>query len=371
VSAGATLSGQAIRTETVSFTLSLAELELWRQGNAKLKPAAGKICDLDRSRGITGNLGLGEWVNSAVHPAETGDLTAGIHTATGAKATAPSVPSPGRSASGSASGITVGELSEQLTRWSAFLDDMDLFLTQVTSADDFKKLLSSSPAALKAALEAADKYNNTLAPYLPAALKTATSNLKPLMRAAGRCYVMESHFTSELTQARKYIDALVESLRGEDSQRFIDYLPDFRGSKPGADNFKKLFTLIHKIEAGVTDKNYPRIRESGYARALMQCDAVAKALNRTVAALPKQIDPPIDAMLHSVTFVISYGANITPNWTLIQWKGPGQSPNLLSGSGVRTHGMVIAIGPPGDSPKIGPDATRLINLQAVRALNQQ
>jgi hypothetical protein len=86
--------------------------------------------------------------------------------------------------------------------------------------------------------------------------------------------------------------------------------------------------------------------------------------------LPDHLDPPIDSMLHSLTFVINVGANVAPSWTLLQWKGPAQSGNLASISGIRTNTLELALGPRGGNPAITPDATRLIQNQAIRAIGQ-
>ena len=52
---------------------------------------------------------------------------------------------------------------------------------------------------------------------------------------------------------------------------------------------------------------------------------------------------PIDSLTHTVTFVVTYGAGIQPNWTLIQFAGP--LAQLANAQGVRTHTLVIALGP--------------------------
>jgi hypothetical protein len=81
LSAGAGLTNNAIRNETMSFTLSIAELRNQKyRGN----------CDLSDGFDLYGNLGLKEWVESALTPVDRNMLTIGKHTAPGAKpATAP------------------------------------------------------------------------------------------------------------------------------------------------------------------------------------------------------------------------------------------------------------------------------------------
>jgi hypothetical protein len=52
---------------------------------------------------------------------------------------------------------------------------------------------------------------------------------------------------------------------------------------------------------------------------------------------------PIDSVTHTVQFVVTYGVGIQPNWTLIQVAGP--LAQLANAQGVRTHNLVIALGP--------------------------
>ncbi len=84
VAVGANLSGQAVRTETVSFTIGLDELQAWRkalnQREASLPPER-RTCNFPPSMGVTGNLGLKEWVDSAFYPVVVDELNAGIHKA--------------------------------------------------------------------------------------------------------------------------------------------------------------------------------------------------------------------------------------------------------------------------------------------------
>jgi hypothetical protein len=82
LSVSANLNGQAVRSETVSFTIALDELKLWRKQIEKMEaklPPEKKTCFFDSATGVTGNLGLKEWVDSAFFPVEAGQLQAGVH----------------------------------------------------------------------------------------------------------------------------------------------------------------------------------------------------------------------------------------------------------------------------------------------------
>lgn len=72
----------------------------------------------------------------------------------------------------------------------------------------------------------------------------------------------------------------------------------------------------------------------------------AQAVQKIAAQIGVNPDPPIDSELHSVQFVLAYGASVMPSWTMIQWKGPALNGPAASGQGQRTHILQLALGPP-------------------------
>ncbi len=87
----------------------------------------------------------------------------------------------------------------------------------------------------------------------------------------------------------------------------------------------------------------------------------AAALKQLDALFSFQPDPPMDGLLHSVQFVVTHGANVSPNWSFLVWKGPSVTTPGASATGQRTHILNIAIG----SPREG---DRLIQNQTVLSL---
>ena len=79
---GATYNTQAQRAETVSFTLPLQEVRNWKAGlDARAEKGAageGELCAAT-GRELRGNLGLKEWIDSALYPVSTAELRAGIY----------------------------------------------------------------------------------------------------------------------------------------------------------------------------------------------------------------------------------------------------------------------------------------------------
>ena len=95
--------------------------------------------------------------------------------------------------------------------------------------------------------------------------------------------------------------------------------------------------------------------------------------NETVATQNSNIatklltpDPPMEAIGQSINFIVTAGANASPSWSLLHWKGPGAASggNLVSLSGIRTHTLNIALGQPTDAG--AQEAERVLNNQAIR-----
>jgi len=77
---GGGLDTTAERTEVLSFSLSLAEMLEFKRHAA---------CNLPAGRGLYGNLGLREWLDSALAPVVSGQLKVGRHPRLGAKSAPP------------------------------------------------------------------------------------------------------------------------------------------------------------------------------------------------------------------------------------------------------------------------------------------
>ena len=102
------------------------------------------------------------------------------------------------------------------------------------------------------------------------------------------------------------------------------------------------------------------ISSKSYAAAVKRFADHAQRIEKTVETLAYTPDPPIDSMLHSVQFVVSYGATVTPSWTLISWKGPAINAPGASAQGSRTHILQLALSPRTASTKSTPEQARLI-----------
>ncbi len=93
-------------------------------------------------------------------------------------------------------------------------------------------------------------------------------------------------------------------------------------------------------------------------------NAEAAALDDAAEKLAVNPNAPIDSLSHSLNFIVTVGASLSPSWTLLHWKGPANVGNLAGYSGIRTHTLAIALG----SPAAGgnPEANRVLNNDAFR-----
>ncbi|MEH2546003.1 hypothetical protein V1283_002648 [Bradyrhizobium sp. AZCC 2262] len=276
-SIGATgeLSTQAQRVEKLSFTLSMNEL-VENRNNTN--------CLLPFQLGLLGNLGLHEWVVSALAPTETGQLKIGYHQPPNGKTN----PIPGPA---------------------------------TVDASQEPGYVSPAKRLLKEAFAALQKGENGTKLAREAALRARALALQSKFQAtydavdAAYGYV---EATSKLLEKANNL-AWQATVADRDAKEQKDKL---QGSDPD---------LLKKIQ--------PAAKEAS--------DEVAKAKATAKAAwelLPR--DAPIDSITHTAKFVVTLGGSVTPNWTLVKFKGPGLTAPFAAASRVRTNQLDVVLGMP-------------------------
>ena len=321
--AGANLGEQAIRAEVVSFTLSLRELRSWKYPPPRLKPANpestyARTCPRPNGIELTGNLGLREWFDAALYPVAISDLQAGNH------------PSP----------VTTAKPSLTPVAHTA----------QYAAAEPLMKYAE--------ALDALKKANETAA----AALKDATKN-------AGTIH----EYATAVSKALDYYLAVLEpGLKAKLQSNLLDLQKFDHDAMTDLDHLKKKQTAVASSYAAI-QKQDPQQPVQAINVRTAQDDARDADADKVhigelaseaakIAGSVLKIDPPIHSLLHSVEFIVTYGASLAPNWTLIAWKGPSTNGSTVSASGQRTNTLNIAIGPVGNA-----EQNRLIQNQTVSA----
>jgi hypothetical protein len=271
---GATYSGQAYRTETVSFSLSLKELKAWREkGTGKHLP-----CLPVGSTDLQGDLDLAPWIDSALEPVDTGDLDLGTHPAPGTQPKAITNPTPAAS-------------DENVSARTLYARN-----AAKNAADDATKSAQQANATKRQALASTE---------LKSAVKKKVTDLADSASD-------EAMYATEAMQLAK---------KSEDDDA-LEY-------------------------AVIADKN-----------------AEAAAKNAAAAKVLGSPNPPIDSISHSLNFVVTFGASVSPNWTLLNWKGPTNAGNLGTYAGIRTHTLAIALGSP--SASTNTEAARVLNNDSFR-----
>jgi hypothetical protein len=323
--AAANLGEQAVRAEVVSFTLSLKELKRWRRRVAIYEATHEneRICLGQDGSGVTGNLGLKEWISAALYPvgpSDVFDLQAGYHPSpvnTVKPSSAPGAPKGGALAGG-----------EDIPYAKA--------LERLKNASDAAQL------AAKAAADSADRISAVI-PRIVQAIASSYAILDPDLKRK---------INSNLTSLRLYAKEAkgAAAIAKQDADRVQKTYDGYRTlpSPPAGIPEKVVVDEEARKDDAVSQKQYASDLETE---------------ENTIVAGLRHIDPPIDSLLHSVQFVLSYGVSASPNWTLLQFKGPspsGASTGSLAGQ--RTHVLNIALGPVGNV-----EQNRLIQNQAVTA----
>ena len=323
---GVTYNAQAQRAETVSFKLPLQEVKNWRAGLDARAGAAGEgaFCAAT-GRKLRGNLGLKEWVDSALYPVSTADLRAGI------QPESPERPGPPPVRPRSLAEIEDKAEANGTIPIATAKREIDATLRAADLA--YQKTVEHQAATATALASAQTAMQTTVAPDLPVLTDTVKRILSNNMATLS---VLDEYARDDVEHAREARREL------EDIGRLADAAA--RGDPSGS------------FSVGAMD----RANELTAASKLFADDARTKeqkAKRIADGVVSFKPNPPIDGLLHSVEFIVTYGGNVSPTWTLLLWKGPGTLPGL-SAQGVRTNSLNVALGPTSEQ-------TRLITNQLI------
>jgi hypothetical protein len=378
VSATANLSEQAVRTELVSFTLSLKELDRWRKQTIEFDRA----CGIGGRRELLGHLGLEKWVDAALFPVG-GALIAGEHKSpnTGTKAAQPQFVSKPTSGTPAAAerrtelGLVErqailssrGEIISKATK--AETDATNNYSTiqgewlQVQNNLSKTEQLQYSYTGISTgeALNKLGKERSNLSDYWDKIRLARNCALRQLCGSDfGYCGTFNKEDQGKGELCRKGL---------EDCGCTHDALACSQSTTSGAiQSAKCAIEQARKIDDGLNDADLTDAYKSASKAAQ---DAKDSADNVKVLSDygqkfaqqpgPKPPDPPIDSIGHSVQFVLAYGGGITPSWTLIAWKGPGLTGPTASGNVNRTHLLQLALGSPNAEGTSGEQSRVLTN----------
>ena len=316
VNAGATLNEQAQRLETVTFSLSLKEIKVWRE---RLRQEAtytqqDPFCD-PGWRGLTGHLGLKEWVQSALYPVAVSELQAGEH------------PSPAGGASRPPPSGGSGVKAKAAVYKDVASARSEVTLAAKNAADSAAAATASLKNSSAAAASVQSAMQNVIGPFLP----VLTDELK----------VTLGRHSSIINTAEKYAEG--------DADKAENAAADAEAQK------QKIFSSEPTPE-GTINAAPVLEAQTDEAEARKFADD-AKKQEATAAHSANQIlgwspNPPIDGLLHSVQFIVTVGASVAPTWSLLEWKGPSVTGPMAAASGVRTNTLNIALGAPSEQNRL-------------------
>jgi hypothetical protein len=299
---GGGLNTTAARTETITFSLSVREIEA-EMRNPSHKSWAYQNCQFENGPGLRSDLKLKEWIASALAPADARRpyLTMGHH-----KSPRSSSSQGAKKAGGKVQG-GVGALSLEGPRP---LEDNRLV------SDAIKAISAVMPKirALKQGVPG-DKLNQEI----NQTIKIVREALQSIRNEPGLKGVREHFRVAEITLT--WIVRFSTLSRRQDlPQNQITRLID------------QLAADIDEISTFATTKE---IEES-----LKTLQEGKSELEQVIA----NFDPPIDSISHQVQFVLSLSANASPQWSLVRFKGPSPNNGLVGGSHSNTHTLTIVMG---------------------------
>ena len=275
---GAQESNTATRNETITFTVSLAELR------SEFGQASRRNCEFPNEIDLQSELGLQDWISNALSPADNHQLDVGYH----------KTPKTGAAAS-----------------------------TVKAAAAALSKVLTESHviSGPNGTFECVDSDAQTGKPSRP----------KRVVRQPALARVMCDLFI--------VLDYDFSNLEGEQVKTIAQTVRDIQDA------------IRDRLKYGAADK-------------------VARALEKTAIELTVFLDPPIDTITHQVQFIIVWNANITPSWTLVNFKGPGPaSGSLLSATKTKTHTLNVVLGPPSSIDSQGALNALQVGTAVTNALN--
>jgi hypothetical protein len=342
---GGGITTQAVRTDDVQFSLSMAELidefDLKRaetEGYYNGCTHHGK--ELGDGAFLNGGLGLEEWTDSALGP--TGCLSSdgetapsqtceeghgfrylrpGVHPSVSSAATAkPQSVSPVTIATPAAAGLgarctDVDCIKKAVQRLQQQLDPKGKLTT------DLDKLKSNLKTII-APMYANAKSQPKLCPRLPAEAETDYSNATTLA-------------DEKLTEANGLVysigDAIKDVVPG-------DVCASYQDSYCNAVN-----SQIDTADAAIVTLSKEELIAAEAGKGIYKITRDCPDLLITSEKKPA-LDPPLDNISHTVQFVVASNVTATPSWTLARFKS-STSPSLASLSHNNTQTLSIVLGP--------------------------
>ncbi len=362
---GGGVTTQAVRTDDIQFSMSMAELvdefDIRReQTEAEYKFCTHRGKELGDGAFLEGGLGLEDWTESALGPTlcrgPTGEqaplqtceagqgfryLRPGVHPP--ASSTGPTKPIPVNpvniGAQAAAGGSDCKDLACIKTSLTGLEGKIDPKQQRATDLDKLKSNLKK----IIAPIYKNAKNDPKLCPTLPAEDETAYNNAVNLA-------------DQKLTEARGLILSIRDAIKNIADGGVC---PDgAHSSYCGVANGR-----IDEVNVAISTLEKQEGIAADTGRKIYDVTKVCPGL-LTVGEDKKPVkaeeDPPLDSITHTVQFVVATSINATPSWNLARFKS-ATSPALLNLAHNNTQTLSIVLGP--SSAAKAPDG----NQQAINA----
>jgi hypothetical protein len=406
---GGTYSGEAVRTELLSFALSLKELKYWYHHGGSAN------CDLPDGLDLEGRIDLTTWVEEALKPVDADDLQSGNHVAPTTQKAASTPPSKTEATlseiakvSGPKPPPEVYQVNMQILRAacvSAAGNDADqqklcadkvdkdaLYQQCVANAGKTETAKTACDVAKDVFPKSDPKDDPTyFAPGGNEAANQAVVSAKQADDSKTQAQASEAKAEQSYNSAKNFA-AKLEKVKDSVDPGFLSKVNQnvktaevaagnaatWRVSAEEMANCAETSSVAAKADAS-NDKAADAIAEGYYAfscaklAAIVAKNAATQASKATSSATAAKStpNPPIESISQSLQFLLTLGLTASPSWTLLYWKAPSMSGNLLNLNGIRTHTLDIALGPPGPGgAKTGPaQQAAIANLGLIKVQN--
>jgi hypothetical protein len=347
---GAGVNTTAQRTDTFAFSLSLAEIET-ELSSKETKLTRYDDCLLKDGTNLDSDLQLKEWFWSSMAPVQRNYLHAGLHKAP--KSAATSTPAQG-GAKALASSSTYSEFIKMnvappgpppdpvVTALQADMQIVKDTIDKVVSTYNEEILSGTTPTPgavseneLKAVYEQEWKAIKAIDDATRIVNDPANKNNKNIDSyiASLSVKVGDPPHALDRTTFYQYLQSVEDSLLWD---RRLYVLSRSKVSSP-----EEIKGLMDTIDTNIRDLgNFGEIAHG----VVVQLRTVRAKLAAALASF----DPPIDSISHQVQFIVAWTGNVSPSWSLVQFKGPSPSSGpFVSGSTSDTNTLSVVIGPPG------------------------
>lgn len=324
----------ASRTESITFSLSVAEIETELDNDSR-RSDFYQDCQPANGTGLHSDLKLKEWVLSALEPTKNGYLTQGHHKspkgAGGAK----------KQLGDTKKGLTDRTISREFlaTTYKGNGLLVDKALKKIAEASEQIKAPKGegSPQNMKT-IKLIEDATQLIEKAIDLVENNPDEDIKTVAKREG---FKDADGKPDLKNLGYHLHVREINFGWFEEFLLVSDPPSYADVQRLLPLFDDDVVLLQKMLRGANSEITKEIQ------------ALISALQNAKKKLKEiKFDPPIDAISHQVQFIVALNASASPSWTLMRFKGPSPaSGGLITGSHSNTHTLSIAMGSPSEAAK--------------------